>query len=249
MIQSKNGFFSSNRNGGNGSDDIYKFSEIKKIICEKQVSGSIIDQDSKEAITDAKVSLFDENFKFIKESSSDDSGHYEFDVLCGKVYYVRAEKEDYETKEGKVLVDKSNENTQFSIALDKRINPIEVGVDLAKILDIPVIYFALNKSDIEKEAVFELEKIVVILNQFPDMKIDVLSYTDSRQTAEFNMALSERRAKSTMEWFVKNGINKDRLTGKGYGETKLVNNCGDGVTCTEEEHTKNRRSEFIIKKF
>lgn len=247
--KSKNGFFSSNRNGGNGSDDIYKFSEIKKIICEKQVSGSIIDQDSKEAITDAKVSLFDENFKFIKESSSDDSGHYEFDVLCGKVYYVRAEKEDYETKEGKVLVDKSNENTQFSIALDKRIKPIEVGVDLAKILDIPVIYFALNKSDIEKEAVFELEKIVVILNQFPDMKIDVLSYTDSRQTAEFNMALSERRAKSTMEWFVKNGINKDRLTGKGYGETKLVNNCGDGVTCTEEEHTKNRRSEFIIKKF
>ena len=247
--KSKNGFFSSNRNGGNGSDDIYKFSEIKKIICEKQVSGSIIDQDSKEAITDAKVSLFDENFKFIKESSSDDSGHYEFDVLCGKVYYVRAEKEDYETKEGKVLVDKSNENTQFSLALDKRIKPIEVGVDLAKILDIPVIYFALNKSDIEKEAVFELEKIVVILNQFPDMKIDVLSYTDSRQTAEFNMALSERRAKSTIAWFIDKGINKDRLTGRGYGETKLVNNCGDGVTCTEEEHTKNRRSEFIIKKF
>ena len=247
--KSKNGFYSSNRNGGNGSDDIYKFSEIRNIVCEKQITGSIIDQDSKEAITDAKVSLFDENFKFIKESSSDDSGHYEFDVLCGKVYYVRAEKEDYETKEGKVLVDKSNENTQFSLALDKRIKPIEVGVDLAKILDIPVIYFALNKSDIEKEAVFELEKIVVILNQFPDMKIDVLSYTDSRQTAEFNLALSERRAKSTMEWFVKNGINKDRLTGRGYGETKLVNNCGDGVTCTEEEHTKNRRSEFIIKKF
>ena len=247
--KSKNGFYSSNRNGGNGSDDIYKFSEIKKITCEKQITGSIIDQDSKEAITDAKVSLFDENFKFIKESSSDDSGHYEFDVLCGKVYYVRAEKEDYETKEGKVLVDKSNENTQFSLALDKRIKPIEVGVDLAKILDIPVIYFALNKSDIQKESVFQLEKIMIILNQFPDMKIDVLSYTDSRQTAEFNMALSERRAKSTMEWFVKNGINKDRLTGKGYGETKLVNNCGDGVTCTEEEHTKNRRSEFIIKKF
>jgi outer membrane protein OmpA-like peptidoglycan-associated protein/Skp family chaperone for outer membrane proteins len=246
---SKNGFFSSNRPSGNGSDDIYKFSEIKKIACEKLVSGSIVDQDSKEVVTDAKVSLFDENFKFIKETSSDDSGQYEFDVVCGKVYYVRAEKEDYDTKEGKVVVDKSNENTLFSLALDKRIKPIAVGVDLAKILDIPVIYFGLNKSDIKKEAIFELEKIVVILNQFPDMKIEVLSYTDSRQTAEFNMALSERRAKSTIAWFIKNGINKDRLTGKGYGETKLVNNCSDGVQCTEEEHMKNRRSEFIIKKF
>jgi outer membrane protein OmpA-like peptidoglycan-associated protein len=133
--------------------------------------------------------------------------------------------------------------------MDKRIKSLEVGVDLAQILDIPVIYFALNKAVIENAARFELEKVVVILNQFPNMKIDILSYTDSRQSAEFNMALSERRAKATLEWFVNNGISKDRLSGKGYGETKLVNNCSDGVICSEEEHTKNRRSEFIIKKF
>ena len=247
--KSKNGFFSSNRPSGIGSDDIYKFAEIKKITCEKQITGIVTDLLSKEPITDAKVILFDENFKFIAETSSNDIGEYEFDVLCGKVYYVRSEKEDYETKEGKVFVDKSSESTDFSLVMDKRIKPVAVGVDLVQILDIPVIYFALNKAVIDIAVVFELEKVLVILNQFPNMKIDVLSYTDSRQTAEFNLALSERRAKATVEWFVKNGISKDRLTGKGYGETKLVNNCSDGVICTEEEHTKNRRSEFIIKKF
>lgn len=245
--KSKKGFFSSNRTGGSGSDDIYKFSEIRNIVCEKQITGRILDQNTKEVIKGAKVSLFDENFIFIKESSSDDNGNYAFNVFCGKGYYVRAIKEDYESKEGKVIGDKLIDNTQFSLELEKRIIPIEVGVDLAKILDIPVIYFALNKSDIQKESVFQLEKIMIILNQFPDMKIDVLSHTDSRYTAEFNMALSERRSKSTMDWFVKNGVNKDRLTGKGYGETKLVNNCSDGVICSEAEHIKNRRSEFIIR--
>ena len=78
------------------------------------------------------------------------------------------------------------------------------------------------------------------------MKIAIKSHTDSRGSDAYNLALSDRLAKSTLEWMVKQGISRDRLTAKGYGETQLVNGCSNGVPCTEEEHQANRRSEFII---
>uniref|UniRef100_UPI0026EF2F9E OmpA family protein n=1 Tax=Flavobacterium alvei TaxID=2080416 RepID=UPI0026EF2F9E len=121
-----------------------------------------------------------------------------------------------------------------------------IGGDLAKCFGIKVIYFALNKSEITKEAAFELEKILDVMKQNPTMKIDVRSHTDSRQTAKYNEVLSEKRAKATMEWLVKNGVDANRLKGKGYGESQLVNQCADGVKCSEEEHQANRRSEFIV---
>jgi outer membrane protein OmpA-like peptidoglycan-associated protein len=80
----------------------------------------------------------------------------------------------------------------------------------------------------------------------PTMKIDVRSYTDSRGSFKYNEALSDRRAKSTVEWLIKNGVQASCLTGKGYEERELVNKCSDGVNCTEEEHQQNRRSQFII---
>ena len=109
-----------------------------------------------------------------------------------------------------------------------------------------MIYFDLDKSNIRKEAAMDLEKILDVLNQNPTMKLDIRSHTDSRQTFKYNEALSERRVKSTMGWLIKNGIDSSRLTGRGYGETQLVNKCSDGVKCNEEEHQLNRRSEFII---
>lgn len=109
-----------------------------------------------------------------------------------------------------------------------------------------MIYFDLDKSNIRTEAAIYLEKILVVLNENPTMKLDIRSHTDSRATFKYNEALSNRRAKSTIEWLVKNGIDKNRLSGKGYGETQLVNKCADGEACTEDEHQENRRSEFII---
>ena len=78
------------------------------------------------------------------------------------------------------------------------------------------------------------------------MKLDIRSHTDSRASFKYNEDLSDRRAKSTISWLIQNGVTADRLTGKGYGETQLVNKCSDGVDCTENEHQMNRRSEFII---
>ena len=123
---------------------------------------------------------------------------------------------------------------------------IDKDVDLAKVLNIKEIYFDLDKSDIRPDAAVELAKIVEVMRENPKMKIDIRSHTDSRASDEYNLRLSERRAKATLEWMVKQGIERKRLTAKGYGETQLVNGCSNGVPCTDEEHQANRRSEFII---
>jgi outer membrane protein OmpA-like peptidoglycan-associated protein len=104
----------------------------------------------------------------------------------------------------------------------------------------------LDKSNIREDAAIELEKILDVMVENPTIKINVKSHTDSRASFEYNEQLSERRAKSTLEWLVKNGIDAGRLTAKGYGERELVNKCSDDVPCSEEEHQANRRSEFII---
>ena len=244
--KSKNGFFTSNRAGGKGFDDIYKFTETRILDCEQSLTGIITNKETAKILPDAKLTLFDEKFQLLKEGKSDTEGKYNFEVLCGKTYFVRAEKQDYETKEGTISISKISGKSELNLALEKHIKAIEIGTDLAKTLNIPIIYFDLDKSFIRNDAAFELAKVIEIMQEYTNMKIDVRSYTDSRQTAQYNEALSERRAKATMAWLVKNGIEASRLTAKGYGETQLVNKCADGVECTEAEHQANRRSEFII---
>jgi outer membrane protein OmpA-like peptidoglycan-associated protein len=171
---------------------------------------------------------------------------YTFDVECGKTYFVRAEKPEFATKEVTITIDKTSGKTNLPIALEKSTCKVTVGDDLGKCFGIKMIYFDLDKSNIRTEAALDLEKILVVLNDNPSMKLDIRSHTDSRASHQYNEALSDRRAKSTIQWLIKNGIAPNRLTGKGYGETELVNKCADGVPCTEAEHQANRRSEFII---
>ncbi len=248
--KSRSGFFTSNRLSGHGFDDIYKFKEIRKVICEQSLTGIITDKETGEILAQAKVSLFDEKFQLLNESTSNELGEYKFDVICGKKYYVRAEKSDYESTEKNIVIPSISGTSQLPLALEKRIKPIGVGTDLAKTLNIPIIYFDLDKSFIRKDAAFELEKVLAVLQQYPKMKIDIRSHTDCRQTIKYNIALSNRRAKSTIAWLIKNGIEASRLTGRGYGETQLVNNCECEPTnksdCTEDQHQLNRRSEFIV---
>jgi outer membrane protein OmpA-like peptidoglycan-associated protein/tetratricopeptide (TPR) repeat protein len=244
--KSRKGYFTSNREGGKGYDDIYKLTETKKLICEQELEGVITDLADGKLLPDTQVILLDNNFKEMQQTISDSNAHYTFSVKCGEVYYVRAIRADYATKEQKVTIARESGKTNLSIALEKSICKVTVGDDLGKCFGIKMIYFDLDKSFVRKEGAFELEKILDVMKQYPEMKIDVRSHTDSRQTFAYNEKLSDRRAKATIEWLVKNGIAAERLTGKGYGETQLVNHCSDNVKCTEEEHQANRRSEFII---
>jgi outer membrane protein OmpA-like peptidoglycan-associated protein/tetratricopeptide (TPR) repeat protein len=244
--KTRKGFLTSNRDGGKGYDDIYKFLETRKLVCEQVLSGIVTDLDTGEILPNTKVTLFDDKFNVIKEVVSDDKGFYTFEVECGKSYFIRAEKDTYETKEQKITIPTLTGKTDLPIQLEKKVKPVVVGDDLAKAFGIKIIYFDLDKWNIRPDAALELEKILDVMKQYPNMKIDVRSHTDSRQTHKYNEKLSDRRAKSTISWLVKNGIDANRLTGKGYGETQLVNKCADGVKCSEDEHQANRRSEFII---
>ncbi|WP_447636542.1 OmpA family protein [Flavobacterium microcysteis] len=240
------GFFSSNRDGGKGYDDIYKFQETRQLKCEQLLSGRITDKETGLPIANARLTLSDASFKVIKTIYADHEGKYSFDVECGNVYYVKAESKDYTPNELKAIIPKESGETDLSIELDKPVKQITVGTDLAKTFGIKIIYFDLDKWNIRPDAAIDLAKIVDVMKQYPNMKVDVRSHTDSRQTHKYNQKLSDRRANSTIEWMVQDGVAKERVTGRGYGETQLVNKCADGVECTEQEHQQNRRSEFII---
>jgi outer membrane protein OmpA-like peptidoglycan-associated protein/tetratricopeptide (TPR) repeat protein len=242
---SREGYFSSNKEGGQGSDDIYKFLETKALRCIQELNGTITDTETGVILPGAKVTLY-ENMTILNTTFADVNGLYKFPVDCGKTYNVRAEKEEYATKEVSITIGKLSGKTSLPITLDPNTCKVTIGDDLGKCFKIKMIYFDLDKSNIRQEAAIDLEKILVVLNENPSMKLDIRSHTDSRASFKYNDALSDRRAKSTIEWLIKNGVKADRLSGKGYGETQLVNKCADGVPCSEAEHQENRRSEFII---
>ena len=242
---SRQGYFSSNKDGGQGSDDIYKFTEIRQLKCLQELNGVITDSQSGVVLPGTELTLY-ENQKIIKSSISNSSGEYTFAVECGKNYMVRAQKIEYETKEELVTIGKVSGKTSLPIALDKSVCKVTVGDDLGKCFGIKMIYFDLDKYNIRTEAAIDLEKILDVLNQHPNMKLDIRSHTDSRASHQYNLRLSDQRAKATLNWLIKNGVAPNRLTAKGYGETDLINKCVDNVPCTEEEHQANRRSEFII---
>ena len=244
VVNSDNlGFFTSNRTGGTGFDDIYTFT-----ICTHLLSGVITDAETNEILINAKVVLFDDKMNEISETYSSDKGVYSFKIDCNKAYFVRASKEEYETSEKPFGPVTETGKSELNIELKRNVFPIQVGTDLAKLFNISIIYFDLDKWDIRQDAAEDLEKILAVMNKYPEMTIDIRSHTDSRQTHAYNELLSDRRAKATLEFMVKSGINRNRLTAKGYGETQLVNECSDGILCSEEDHQKNRRSEFIVMK-
>ena len=244
----KIGFLTSNRPGGKGRDDIYSFYEDRPLqfSCEKNITGIVKDAKTKVVIADAKIVLSDKVMKEMGTYQSKKDGTFTFEKInCDNThYYLRGEKEKYETAEMNITVGK--DEVVYELLLKSREVPIKKGMDLAKVFEIKEIKFDYNKADIRPDAAVELTKIVEVMREYPKMKIDIRSHTDSRGADSYNLKLSDRRAKATLEWIVKQGIDRNRLKAKGYGETRLVNGCSNGVPCTEEEHQENRRSEFIV---
>ncbi|CAM3762232.1 hypothetical protein FLGE108171_14010 [Flavobacterium gelidilacus] len=211
---------------------------------------AVVDQETGAVIPNAQITLMDENMQTIEQVFADENGKYTFEkdkIECDKDYTVRVTGiNGYSSNEKPVHTAEKTGETFVEIPLEKNRKQITTGTDLAETLQIKNILFDLDKSYIRKDAAAQLALLVEVMNDHPKMKVDVRSHTDSRQTHEYNERLSDRRAKSTINWLIKQGISKDRLTGRGYGETQLINQCADGVECTEEEHQKNRRSEFIV---
>ena len=139
---------------------------------------------------------------------------------------------------------------QLHEKLDLNMSPLTVGGDLAKMLGIKPIYFDLGKFNIRKDAAIELDKIVKVMNEYPTMVIELGSHTDCRSSVKFNQTLSSNRAKASAAYIKQRISNPSRISGKGYGESRLLNDCGcEGTVksdCSEEQHQLNRRTEFII---
>ena len=240
--QIQDGFFTSNRLEDNkGKDDIYSFKGLKipKIF---KIHAIVQDETNKQPI-EAKVALFDENKKLIADLLSKDGKFEVPDLEQEKNYFVTITHPNFETYEGPITFIGKNTNLVFKL----KGKVLELSeVDLAKILGIRIIYFDLNKYLIRNDAAVELQKIADIMKEYPQMNIDVRSHTDSRNATEYNQKLSQKRADSTRDWLINQCIAPERLKASGYGESKLINLCADGITCTEEQHQENRRSEFII---
>lgn len=240
--QIQDGFFTSNRPEDNkGKDDIYRFKELQ--IPKIFKINAVVQEEANNQSVEAIVVLLDGNKKQIAKLLSKDGKFEVSDLEQQQSYFVTITHPDYETYEGPISYKENQINLVFK--LKKKVLELS-EVDLAKILGIRIIYFDLNKYLIRNDAALELQKIADIMKEYPQMNIDVRSHTDSRNAAEYNQKLSQQRAESTRDWLMNQCIAPERLKASGYGESKLINVCADGITCTEEQHQENRRSEFII---
>ena len=241
------GYFSSNREGGKGDDDIYHFvsSPPLKIECHQDVVGIVTDKKTSKIIEGAVVVLFDDKDNEVSSATTDDKGAYTFTIDCEKAYKVVASKDKYERDSKEFTASKE---AKAKVNIDLVLDPVPEVVVVRErvVVNINPIYFDFDQADIRQDAAAELDKVVNIMNKYPDLLIEGGSHTDSRGPDEYNIILSTRRAGATVDYIVNHGIDRSRISAKGYGETQLVNGCDGTKKCTEAEHQQNRRTEFVI---
>lgn len=231
------GFVSSNRSGGKGSDDIYTIKKLQPL-CDVLITSVVTNSKTGTPIKGASVTSYDSRKNKISTKVSDVNGKVEFIVECKKNSKLEVILEGYESKQ--ITIDRTS-----SVEIEKNIslNPIE-NLIVEDRIELNPIYFEFDKSNITAQAAFELDKLVQVMNKYPNMVINTTSHTDNRGNDAYNEYLSDRRSKTTVQYIVSQGISAERITGFGKGEHEPIYNCG--VNCSEEEHQMNRRSEFII---
>lgn len=255
------GYFSSNRIEGSGRDDIYAFESKKAPIIEKMIKGIAKDSQGK-PIPGTFLTLLGEDDEIISTMTADDKGAYSFPVETDHNYEIIGNKDMY--LEGNTKTNSFGTETTIiadvTLLQEKVIEDedeidetaIVVNNDLSKVIKLNPIYFDYDKSNIRSDAARELDKIVKVMNKYPNMEVELTSHTDCRGSIAYNNNLSERRAKSSVEYIQSRISGSQRISGKGLGEKKLLNDCAcpdhQVSDCSSAEHQKNRRTEFIIKK-
>jgi outer membrane protein OmpA-like peptidoglycan-associated protein len=238
------GLLSSNRKSANGTDDIYSF-KSNRIPC--TLTGIAMEQpEAKQKQLPGKplqgvaLRLYKVGDTTGLLAYSDKDGKFSFPIQSGVKYMVKGSKEGYLTKSVEVLPDCKSELDLVKLNMPLNKNKVNTSYIVENI------YYDLDKSDIRPDAARELDKLVVMLQDNPEVKIELSSHTDSRQSDSYNNMLSQLRADAAVKYIISKGIDYNRITAKGYGETKLLNRCKNGVNCSEDEHQKNRRTEFKL---
>ena len=246
------GFFTSNRDGGKGDDDIYTFvnDDPNLKIVNYVLKGTTLTQknDDKELIIlgNSSVKLLDKEGVVIEETFTDDNGEFEFIVYTDEEYLLIGEKENYfSTRGGFSTIGKELDKTKLkefitNVEFEKNLILDRIIVNKSIVLD--NIYYDLDKADIREDAAIELDKLVIILEDNPNISIELSSHTDDRSSVEYNQDLSQRRAESAVSYILSKGIDRSRISAKGYGESQLLILNAK----TEDEHQINRRTEFKV---
>ncbi len=241
------GYFASNRVGGMGDDDIYSFEKAKPADC-LEYAGYVIDKKTGEPIAEANVELKNLTDELVTIYRTDENGYYHLTIPCKKKNVIAFSKAGY-SKE--IVSIETGENPE-SPSLENRVYLTEFSSivkkdgDIQKIIVEPI-YFDYDKWDITARAEIELEKVLFAMRKFPEIKIKIESHTDARGSDDYNLVLSDKRAKSTQKYLISKGIAENRIESAfGYGEYRLKNECSNGVICNNQKHLENRRSDFIV---
>lgn len=238
------GYFSSSRDNGKGDDDIYYFAKNGNQL----ISGKVLNTKSKDGIEIASVKVYDNLGYLVAETTTNSQGIYSVNVPTSKKLKITASKINFNTDEKQFETDIINNKETKDVNLElSKYEELVVKKDGVEKLDINPIFFDLAKSIVTDEASIELDKVVFIMDKFPALKIKIESHGDSRGKDDYNMRLSDDRAKATQAYIISKGIDASRIESAiGYGESRLINRCSNGVKCTEDEHFNNRRSDFIV---
>jgi outer membrane protein OmpA-like peptidoglycan-associated protein len=254
------GFFASNRAGGSGDDDLYAVTFLSG----KKING-IAKDDREKPVANAFITLLNNLGNVIDTMTSNNEGFYSFPADQDRDYKLTGAKERY--TEGNiyastfgsvqiiiadVTLGKIPEKIEAVVVKHEKpvANSVAVHIDASTTAVLNPIYFDYHESSIRPDAAKELDKMVKVMNDNPNMTVTLLSHTDCRASAEYNQCLSDKRAKSSSDYIKRRITDPSRISGKGYGESRLINKCacsGEEISgCTELEHQQNRRTEFII---
>ena len=240
-ISGKSGYFSSNRDGGKGNDDIYYF--VPEPITTLILAGVVkqrLEDNSIEILKEANIKMEDKTANVTGMLVSNEAGKFYAKLECNSTYDLTATKDGYftQSKSFETTCKTRNDTVFVDMILDKII--------INKPIVLENIYYDFDKWNIRNDAKIELDKLVDLLKRNPGIKIELGSHTDCRGSSAYNEKLSQKRAESAVEYIITQGIDKNRITAKGYGEKVPVNNCVDGVKCSEEQYQLNRRTEFKV---
>ncbi|TWO33796.1 OmpA family protein [Seonamhaeicola sediminis] len=245
--KSDQGYMSSNRTG---HDQLYSFSREENILTKYLVEGLVQDKNTKELLSGSLVTLFDDNGNVLQDSIVGSKADYLFKIEPNKKYKIRGTRKAYIPQDVEFSTDsqgKISHNIYLSLEsfADAEERVKEDGDGDVKI-QLDKIYFDYDKSNIRKDAAITLNVLVDLMKKYSSMEVEVSAHTDARGSSQYNLDLSKRRAASTLEYLVSQGIERNRLKSIGYGEMQPLNKCIEEGICEDEEYDINRRCEFTI---
>ena len=241
------GYFTSNRSG---KDQNYRFTREENILTKYLVNGIVQDKNSKELLPGSLVTLFDDFGNVLQDTIVKEDAYYIFKIEPNKKYKVRGTRKLYIPYDVEFSTDsqgKISHNIYLMLEsyadAEEKVNEKESGVVQ---VDLEKIFFDFDKWDIRPDAAETLQTLVDLMKKYPEMEVEVSAHTDARGPDEYNLNLSKKRAASTLDYLVSQGIEKERLKSIGYGEMQPLNKCVKEGICTDEEYDINRRCEFTL---